>query len=184
LIELVYETHSLSVHNETGIATGWLPGELSAYGRAQAVELGERRRDVAAVFVSDLRRAVETAEIAFAGTTTPVFLDWRLRECDYGELNGGPVERVSDERASRIDRPFAGGESYRDVVVRVARFLDDLFLRHDGARVLAIGHAATRFALDHVLAGKDLAAVVSAEFDWQPGWEYVVDEPPPRLRAG
>ncbi|MFS8580670.1 MAG: histidine phosphatase family protein, partial [Novibacillus thermophilus] len=68
----------------------WLPGRLSERGRAVAVELGERRRDdgLAAVFTSDLDRAVETARIAFVGTDIPVFQDKRLRECDYGELNG------------------------------------------------------------------------------------------------
>ena len=45
MIELVYETHSTSTHNEAGIATGWLDGELSESGRRQAEELGARRRD-------------------------------------------------------------------------------------------------------------------------------------------
>ncbi|WP_206184869.1 hypothetical protein [Thermoactinospora rubra] len=41
---LIYETHSITVDNERGIATGWLPGELSPRGRELAGELGERRR--------------------------------------------------------------------------------------------------------------------------------------------
>ncbi|MBA2359285.1 MAG: histidine phosphatase family protein, partial [Actinobacteria bacterium] len=62
-VEIVFETHSISTDNERGIATGWLPGLLSERGRTLAAELGERRRDdgIAAVFTSDLRRAVETA---------------------------------------------------------------------------------------------------------------------------
>ena len=89
---VVYETHSTSEHNEAGIATGWLGGALSAAGRRQAVELGERRRDdgIELVVASDLWRAVETAAIAFDGSGIPLRVDWRLRECDYGELNGMP----------------------------------------------------------------------------------------------
>ena len=120
-IELVYETHSTTIDNETGIATGWLEGTLSEKGRMQAAELGERRRDdgLAAVFVSDLGRAIETAEIAFAESELPVHLDWRLRECNYGELNGAPVAEIDEAgRVRRIDEPFAGGESYRQVVER------------------------------------------------------------------
>lgn len=66
-IEIVFETHSTTEDNEAGRATGWLPGRLSEQGRAQARELGRRRaRDgIAAVFCSDLRRAVQTAELAF-----------------------------------------------------------------------------------------------------------------------
>ena len=89
-VELVYETHSLTLDNERGFATGWLPGELSEAGREGARRLGERRRDdgIACVFTSDLARAVQTAEIAFAGTGIEVRQDARLRECSYGELNG------------------------------------------------------------------------------------------------
>ena len=130
-----------------------------------------------AVFASDSRRAAETAEVAFGATSIPVFLDWRLRECDYGELTGGPAERVAAEVKAHIDDPFPGGESYQDVVGRVVRFLDDLFLRWDGRRVVAIGHAATRWSLQHLLDGEALDGVVGAPFEWQPGWEYVVREP-------
>jgi len=68
-VEIVFETHSTSEDNERGVATGWLPGALSLTGREQSVALGARRRDqsFAVVFTSDLRRAVETAELAFAG---------------------------------------------------------------------------------------------------------------------
>jgi hypothetical protein len=72
--ELVYETHSTTTDNEAGIATGWLGGSLSSEGRGQAVALGERRRDdgIAAAFVSDLARALETAEIAVHLAAGPV----------------------------------------------------------------------------------------------------------------
>lgn len=171
---IVFETHSRTVDNERGIATGWLGGALSADGRALAEGLGERRRDdrLDAVFCSDLARAVETAEIAFAGTDIPVFLDWRLREIDYGELNGAPADAIAAERARRVDRPFPGGESYRDAVGRVASFLDDLRGGCAGGRVLLIGHTATRWALDHLLEGRRLEVVVAAPFDWREGWEY------------
>jgi broad specificity phosphatase PhoE len=174
VIELVYETHSLSLDNERGIATGWLPGELSPYGRDLARELGDRRRDdgIAAVFSSDLRRAVETVEIAFEGAAMPIHQDARLRECDYGELNGARREEIEAIRLDCIDRPFPGGESYTDVVRRTREFLDDLLREHDGERVLFVSHGANRLALDHLLGGEPLARLVEQQFDWQPGWEY------------
>ncbi len=39
-VQLVYETHSTSVDNEVGRATGWLGGALSHAGREQARRLG------------------------------------------------------------------------------------------------------------------------------------------------
>lgn len=175
-VQLVYETHSITVDNERGIATGWLPGELSADGRRLAAELGARRRDdgIAAVFTSDLRRAVETAEIAFAGTGLEIRRDARLRECDYGELTGAPAASLAPRRRF-VDEPFPGGESYRDCVERTRTFLADAVCELDGGRVLVIGHAAQRFALRHLLEGEPLEDVVDAPFAWQPGWEYVVE---------
>jgi broad specificity phosphatase PhoE len=173
VIGLVYETHSTTTDNERGVATGWLPGELSAAGRGQAAELGERRRsDVDAVFTSDLGRALETVAIAFFGSEVPVFHDWRLRECDYGALNGAPANEL--EPAKHVDVPYPGGESYRDVVARVASLLDDLRARWDGKRVLVVSHAAPRWALQHLLEGTPLEELVDAAFDWQLGWEFRV----------
>jgi len=43
-VEVVYETHSVSVDNERGFATGWLDGRLSEQGKQLAKKLGDRRR--------------------------------------------------------------------------------------------------------------------------------------------
>ncbi len=173
-VNIVFETHSWSEDNERGIATGWLPGRLSERGRRAAAELGERRRrDVlAAVFTSDLARAVETAAIAFGDTGISIIQDARLRECNYGRLNGMSVERLQAERARHLDEPYPDGESYRQVVERVGAFLLDLAQCYGGRRVLVIGHSATRWALDHLLGGVPLEHLVAAPFEWQPGWTY------------
>jgi broad specificity phosphatase PhoE len=177
-VALVYETHSLTLDNERGIATGWLHGELSEEGRQLAIELGRRRCDdgLDCVFSSDLGRAVETVEIAFAGSPLPRRQDARLRECDYGELNGAPVERLDRERSRRIDEPYPGGESYRQVVERTRSFLADVLDEHDGGRVLVVAHSANRLALDHLVHGIPLEDLVDAPFAWREGWEYVVDD--------
>lgn len=171
---MVFETHSTSEDNERGRATGWLPGRLSEQGRRQARDLGLRRRHdrIAAVFSSDLGRAVETATIAFGDSAIPVLHDWRLRECDYGRRNGMPAAEMHAHRRDHLDRPYRGGESWRQAVARAARFLGDLPLRWEGQRVLIIGHVATRWALDHVIGGVPLADLVTADFAWRPGWEY------------
>lgn len=143
-VAIVLETHSVTTDNEAGVATGWLDGRLSERGRIRATELGRRRRNdgVAAVFASDLGRAVETVELAFGGSGIPVHRDARLRECNYGTWNGMPVSRLA-----------------RD---------------WDGARVVVVGHSATRWALDHLLAGAVLHEVMVAPFAWQEGWLYTL----------
>jgi broad specificity phosphatase PhoE len=175
-IAIVYETHSTTEDNEAAIATGWLPGRLSEAGRTNARALGERRLNdtLGAIFVSDSARAVETVELAFAGTDVPVLKDWRLRECDYGQLNGAPALEVHGDRRRYLDVPYPGGESWRQATDRIGRFLSDLPLRWDGQRILIVGHVATRWGLERFLKGKDLAALISAEFTWQAGWEYQI----------
>ena len=176
--QIVFETHSTSEDNERGIGTGWLGGTLSATGREQAMRLAARRRrdGIERVYASDLNRAVQTAELAFAGSGIPVVLDWRLRECDYGTMNGMPRVQLDEQRPRRVDVPFPGGESWREAVARVGTFLDELATSHD-RRVLLIGHVATRWALDHYLLDVPLEELVHAEFAWREGWEYTLPTP-------
>jgi alpha-ribazole phosphatase/probable phosphoglycerate mutase len=173
-ITIVFETHALSEDNELGVASGWAHSRLSEHGREQARELGARRRDddLAAAFSSDLARAVETAEVAFDESDLTILLDWRLRECDYGERNAEPAEAHGQDRAAHLDEPFPGGESWRQATARVGSFLRDLTPRWDGARVLVIGHVATRWGLDHYVNDVPLEDLVNEVFEWRPGWEY------------
>jgi 2,3-bisphosphoglycerate-dependent phosphoglycerate mutase len=173
-ITVVFETHSTTEDNEAGRATGWLPGRLSERGAEQARELGRRRAadGIAAVFCSDLRRAVQTADIAFGESRVPVLHDWRLRECDYGDRNGMPAARMHANRTDHIDVPYPGGESWRQAVARVGRFVADLAARWPEQRVVVIGHLATRWGLDHFIKGVPLEELLAAEFTWRPGWEY------------
>lgn len=174
ITQIVFETHSRSEDNIAGIASGWRHSQLSAEGRTLAAELGERRRNdgIAAVFTSDLERAVETARIAFAGTDVPILCDWRLRECDYGEDNGMTSAVLHQDRTRYLDEPYPGGESWRGAVARVGGFLHTFPERWAGQRVLLIGHVATRWGLDHVLDGVPLEALMAADFAWCEGWEY------------
>jgi broad specificity phosphatase PhoE len=175
-VQIVFETHSTSVDNERGIASGWLPSALSAAGRQQARQLGRCRlaEHIDVVFTSDLRRAVQTAELAFGAHPIPIRQDWRLRECNYGDLNGASAPQLERERLRRIATPFPHGESYAQVVDRVREFLADLGGAWAGADVVLIGHSATRWALEHLLHGVALEELVRARGDWQPGWRYVL----------
>lgn len=172
--EIVFETHAISTDNEAGIATGWLEGQLSEEGRRLARRLGERRRGewIDTVYTSDLGRAIETAVLAFGDSGIPIRRDARLRECNYGSLNGGRVIEVERERIKRIDEPFPGGESYRQTVERTRSFLGDVAVEHGSGRIVVIGHSATRWALDHLLKGVPLEVLVGAPFEWQEGWLY------------
>ena len=175
-LQLVYETHAITTDNEAGIATGWLPGRLSARGRETAAELGRRRLDdgISVVFVSDLERALETVRIAFGDSGLEVVRDQRLRECNYGRLNGMPRARLDADRAGHVDLPWPDGESDQDVVARTASFLEGISRSRDDERVLVVAHSANKLALDHLLLGAGMRESFEQAMDWQPGWEYLV----------
>ena len=171
---VIFETHASSVDNELGFASGWFDVELSEAGRQQAQMLGERRRgdDLAAIFTSDLQRAWHTAEIAFGERGLPIFADPRLRECDYGTLSRQPTIEIEPLRAAYLTEPFPDGESYEQVVARVRSWLDEIVRPYAGRTILVIGHRATFFALEHLIAGVPLLEAIEAPWRWEPGWTY------------
>jgi len=66
----------------------------------------------------------------FKSINVPIIKDERLRECNYGKLNGGPSSIVESmcEKECIYDK-FTEGESYEDVKVRIADFLNFLKTR-------------------------------------------------------
>lgn len=172
-MEIVLETHSSSLDNEAGIASGHADVDLSPRGEREAGALGERRRgeDIDIVYASDLRRSWRTAEIAFAMSSAPVVRDSRLRECDYGQLTGRPVDEIDRLREQAVAEPFPGGESYIQVVDRMIPWLEEM--RSQAVRrLVVVGHRATLYALDHLLLGTPLLEAVRKPFVWRPGWVY------------
>lgn len=126
------------------------------------------------MFTSDLGRAVDTVNTAFSDSPVPILHDWRLRECDYGELNGAPSAEVHGDRRVYLNRAYPSGESWNEATERVGRFLSDLQPRWDGLRILVVGHVATRWGLDRFINGSDLRGLATSEFAWQEGWEYML----------
>ncbi len=123
------------------------------------------------MFVSDLDRAVQTAELAFEETGIPVLHDWRLRECDYGELNGRPAVEVH-RAVKTLEESFPRGDSWVMAMERVSWFVDDVALRWNGERVLVIGHIATLWGLAHHIDGIPFTSIRSVSDPWREGWEF------------
>jgi broad specificity phosphatase PhoE len=146
-MKITFETHSTSVDNERGVASGHLDPELSEEGRRQAAVLGLRYsdRDLSVVYTSDLQRSVATAGIAFRTRVMPQKQDLRLREWNYGRWSGRSTSEVDMIRAQCIDQPFPEGEGLRDVVRRTAEFLNDL--TRGKTEILVIGYRATWYGL-------------------------------------
>ena len=77
------------------------------------------------VFCSDLKRAVQSAELTFKGVML-IIPDKRLRECNYGDFNAKPSSIVEPLQEKNITNRFSNGESYEDVKARIVDFLEYL----------------------------------------------------------
>lgn len=176
-MQITYFVHTTTTDNEAGLATGWIHGELSDNGLKQARSLNGtlQNHTVDAIFTSDLRRAVESTELFF-GDRFPVFIDWRLRECNYGIFDGRPAADFKKGRETEfISTPYEDGESYEDVELRIKSFLDSLsLLPFDNIAIVA--HQAPQLALDVLLKQKSWEQAIAEDWrktkSWQPGWEY------------
>mgnify|MGYP003403435086 CR=1 FL=1 len=94
-VKITTFAHGTTLDNEKEISSGWYDVELSPLGIEQSKKLREQTKDTKfdIVFCSDLKRAVDTANLAFEGVA-PIIVDARLRECNYGSLNAGPSSIV------------------------------------------------------------------------------------------
>src|SRR3989338_4842742 len=143
-IKITYFVHGTPTDNEKEISSGWSDVELSELGIEQSIDLKEQTKDKKfdVVFCSDLQRAVKSAKLAWDGIYT-IIPDKRLRECNYGKLNGASstiVEPMQEEEC--ITKKFPEGESYEDVKVRIAYFLEFLKKNYDGKNVAIVAHKA------------------------------------------
>lgn len=178
MVTITYFVHGTTTDNEEHLATGWLPGELSEKGLEQAKQLAGQAagKHFDVVFCSDLRRAIQTASIAFA-ETYDIIEDDRLREANYGDLNGLP-HTFKDKMSDYIDHPFPNGESYRDTEARLQSFCDFLKREYDGKHVAIVAHQAPQLALDVILGGKSWDQAIAEDWrrtgNWQPGWTYTI----------
>lgn len=177
MVEITYFVHGTTPDNETGIATGWLPGKLSGLGTKQAHQLAkdvaDRHFDV--VISSDLKRAIDTADIAF-GKIHQVIHDKRLREANYGDWNGKSHTLFKTHMEDFVDNPFPNGESYTDVEVRMRSLCNELKEKYDGKRVALLAHQAPQLALEVIAKDKTWQQVIAEDWRrtmaYQPGWDY------------
>jgi len=179
MTRITYFVHGTTTDNERDLATGWAHSELSEIGIEQSKKLGPMvaDKDFFVVFCSDLKRAVDSANYAFA-SKYEVIPDKRLREANYGDFTQKAVDSFKSNLKEYIYKPFPNGESYKDVEKRMAEFLKELSQKYDGKHIAIVAHQAPQLALDVLLKGKTWEQAINEDWrnskSWKPGWEYEV----------
>lgn len=178
-VKITFFAHGTTVDNKNHKSSGWNDIELSDLGIQQSKDLAKLTEQLTfdAVFTSDFMRAIDSAKLTW-GDKYPVFVDKRLRECNYGDLNGEDSDIVEPVQEESIKTPMPNGESYEDVKARMKEFLEFVKKEHDGKHIAIVGHKATQFALDVLVNGMTWDEVFAQDWrktkSWQPGWEYLV----------
>jgi broad specificity phosphatase PhoE len=175
---ITFFVHGTTADNELRIASGWNDIGLSERGVREATELKRHTEDAKfdVVFCSDLKRAHDFARLVWQGTCQ-IIPDRRLRECNYGKLNGAPSDIVEPmQEKGEVTTRFAEGESYEDVKARIADFLGFLKKNYEGRNVAVVAHKAPQLSLDVLLKGKTWEQALAEDWrktaTWRPGWEY------------
>ena len=173
-VTIWFEPHSTSLDNEAGLASGWNDVDLSEQGAKQSQELAARcrSRGIDAIFVSDLQRSYKTAVPLAKELKVPIYVDSRLRECDYGEYTQKPKKELDSIKIMHMSESFPNGESYNDCMLRVHDFLVELKKNFNGKTILIIGHRATQYGIENMVLHKPLDQSLTEAWQWQPGWKY------------
>jgi probable phosphoglycerate mutase len=123
---------------------------LTDTGRSQVKALGYRLKAVPfdELISSDLGRARETASIISDYTGHSVKVDNRLRERNYGVLEGLTVQEIGSRYSQVLaqldtddpDYIIPEGESHRQHYQRNIAFIDELLSKKSGTRVAIVAH--------------------------------------------
>lgn len=179
-VKITYFVHSTTTDNIEKLSTGWNPGELSEKGINQANELKKliNLKEFDLVISSDLKRAIESTNIIFGNESIEIKHDSKIRECNYGDLNGKNEKLVIYE--DHINEPFPNGESLKDVEKRVKDFCDYLLKNYDDKHIAIVAHKAPQLAFQVLTENKTWKQAIEEDWrktkSWQPGWIYYINE--------
>lgn len=175
--KIIYYVHGTTYDNASKKCSGWKQVELNDLGKEQAINLGKNTPytfDV--LFTSDLKRAMDSAKLAFPKYEGIV--DERLRECNYGDYDGADKKMVVYEE--HVKDPFPNGESLMDVENRIREFLKFLNENYSGKTIGIIAHRAPQLALEVITKHISWEEANKNDWrktgEWQAGWEYSFSE--------
>ncbi|OLR91344.1 histidine phosphatase family protein [Actinokineospora bangkokensis] len=165
--ELVLVRHGESAPAVAGEVFDLVEGQgdpdLAPEGRAQAERVGARLRgtDLAAVYVTTLRRTAQTAAPLLAGAAPVVERDFR--EVHLGEWEGGAFRAKVAEGDPVAQRMFAeqrwdvipGAESADSLTSRLRAAVRRVALAHPGGRVAVFTHGGVIAHLLHLATGSE-----------------------------
>lgn len=147
---LLLVRHGVTEFNSTRRFAGYSDVELGADGREQVERLRHRLagEKIDAIYSSDLKRALVTAEIISIGRDLDIVTCTELREMNYGDVEGLTFKEIGRrypelwELITNFDRllEFPGGESLKGFIERTITFVDRLNKHAPEQTILIVSH--------------------------------------------
>ncbi|MBI4187638.1 MAG: histidine phosphatase family protein, partial [Chloroflexi bacterium] len=163
MTRLLLVRHGISEFNMVRRFAGYSDVEMNAAGYEQVGKLRDRLagEKINAVYSSDLKRAVATAEIISAACNVDIVTCSELREVNYGSIEGLTFQEIKDRypdiaelitNFSLEQLSFPGGESFTDFIERTSKFVSRLEKHAPEQTVLIVSHSGPlRVLVCHLL---------------------------------
>ncbi len=149
--------HGEALHNVRNINSSWpetFENPLTEIGiqSVQEAVAQLKGQKIDYIFSSDLLRTKQTAELVAKALGLPVHYEERLREIDFGALNGKSWTGVDREDLRNENE----GESYAEVLARTKLFIEDIEKKYKNSHILIVSHQANLWLLESFLREESL----------------------------
>jgi broad specificity phosphatase PhoE len=155
--------HGQSEGNAEGRFGGHTATPLSSRGRRQAIATARAlaNEKLTAIYSSDLPRAIETARPLAKIAHLQIQLTEAFRERSVGVMEGLTFEEAAEAHPEQyaallrqdFEHVLSGGESYRQLLDRARRKLDEAIEVNKGGRIAVFSHTGTICILSLHLMG-------------------------------
>ena len=164
-IDLYIVRHGQTEENLQRILQGQMPGHLTEEGIHQAEEARDRLKDIPfqSIITSDLKRAVDTANIISQVHQCPLILEPLLRERDFGIHTGGPYISIShalDPSAETMEQLAQRAADFLNKLTQSSSSLFSLLTSHP---LLVISHGLFLRVLQAVYHGVPVRSIEKME---------------------
>lgn len=160
IMKIILVRHGQTKENIVGILQG-PESKLTEFGKQQAKIVAEKLKNekIDMIYVSDLKRAQETAEeIIKLQPDAKIVYTKELREKNIGIFTGRPLEeqKIAREKSGLTFYDFAPekGESLIDVRNRMIKFYSRLLEKNQNKTILLVAHQGPIITLLLYLLGK------------------------------
>lgn len=149
-MNLYFARHGETVHNKNKCYYGSIDVDITENGILQAEKGSEllRNIDFNKVYVSEMKRTVQTANILLKDKQCSLIQDKRINEINFGVFEGkgyNELEKLYSKEWKLWCSDWKGftppqGESYIEFYARIKSFMDDI-LKLDEDNVLIVTHS-------------------------------------------